>query len=485
MPEGHRPPRREALDYLEILLRRPRQVLIPLVLVAIAAVAASYLVPARYRSSTLILVDGDQVPDAIAGKVVPERLGHRLQTLKQQVLSRTRLETVIGELDPYHLKGQESMTRMVDWMRGSIEVAVKGTDSFGIDYVHNDPVMAQRVANRLTQLFIDETIHARKEQVDEAYRFIETELEDARRQLAAREEALRRYKEEHMGTLPEQLNANLSTLQRLQMEQQGVSESLRAARDRAALFEQADARVPSTAPETELQQLRSQLASLRLRYTEDHPDIRALLSRIEAAQRGGSDGLPAGERGQNSQLFTARLEIKELQTRRDDLTRQIESFQSRVEQTPRTEQQIVTLTRDFQKLNENYLALLNKKLDTQMAARLEQRWHGDRFRILDPANLPERPYFPNRLLFLLCGSLAGLAAGLAVALMADHLDHSIRSVPELEAALPFPVLATLPRIFQGFGRASRGRRLGKTEKPSGADLGVFPPDRRAERTKIQ
>jgi capsular polysaccharide biosynthesis protein len=115
-----------------------------------------------------------------------------------------------------------------------------------------------------------------------------------------------------------------------------------------------------------------------------------------------------------------------------------------------------------------------------MAARLEQRWHGDRFRILDPANLPERPYFPNRLLFLLGGSLAGLAAGLAVALMADHLDHSIRSVRELEAALPFPVLATVPLIFQGSGRPALGRWFGRREE---ADLGVFPPDNRVERSK--
>jgi polysaccharide biosynthesis transport protein len=425
LPSRREPVHREVLEYLEIPLRRPWHILIPLVVLALAAVIASYVVPARYKSSTLILVDDDQVPEAIAAKVAPERLGRRLQTLKQQVLSRTRLETVIHELDPYHGQGQESMTAMVERMRGAIAVEVKGTDAFGIEYSHKDPAMAQRVANRLTQLFIDETIHARRQQVEEANRFIETELDDARLQLSSREEALRRYKEEHMGTLPEQLNANLSTLQRLQLEQQGVAESLRGALDRAALFERADATAPAGTPETELQQMRSQLASLRARYTDEHPDVRALQERIAAAERAGSGVTGGPDRERNAQLLQARQEIKKLQERRDDLSRQIASFQGRVELTPRTEQEIGTLTRDFQKLNEYYLTLLNKKLDTQMAARLEQRWQGDRFRVLDPANLPERPYFPNRLLFLLGGSLVGLVAGLVLALTADLFDHSL------------------------------------------------------------
>src|SRR5712671_6241603 len=102
MPLSQEPFRRDVLEYLEIPLRRPWHLVIPIVVVATAAVIASYVVPPRYKSSTLILVDDDQVPEAIAAKVAPERLGRRLQTLKQQVLSRTRLETVIRELDPYH-----------------------------------------------------------------------------------------------------------------------------------------------------------------------------------------------------------------------------------------------------------------------------------------------------------------------------------------------------------------------------------------------
>src|SRR5262249_38259373 len=144
-----------------------------------------------------------------------------------------------------------------------------------------------------------------------------------------------------------------------------------------------------------LVQLKIQLASLRTRYTDEHPDVQALLGQIATLEKSlPANGSSNGEK--DGQLEAVRAEGRTLRARREELDQKIASFQARVEQAPRTEQEMVTLTRDFQKLNENYLALLNKKLDTQLAAKLEQRWQGDRFRILDPANLPEAPFYPNR-----------------------------------------------------------------------------------------
>jgi polysaccharide biosynthesis transport protein len=341
--------------------------------------------------------------------------------------------------------------------------------------------MAQKVCDRLAQLFIDETVQARKQQVGEAYAFIETELQEARRQLEEREQTLRKYKEQHMGTLPEQQNANLQTLQRLQLEQQSVSESLRAAMDRVVTLEGAAAARPSQASDARagIIQLKTQLASLRTRYTDEHPDVQALLGQIATLEK----SLPANGSGNapDTQLESVRAEVRNLRARREELDQKIGSFQARVELAPRTEQEIVTLTRDFQKLNENYLALLNKKLDTQLAAKLEQRWQGDRFRILDPANLPEAPFYPNRLLFLLYGIAAGLAVGVGAALLADLFDHSIRTARELEDALPFPILANVPLIVplhaSELRRSERRGRSGRGHHESGGGSGVAVFDR--------
>lgn len=457
----------ELLEYLEVPFRRPWHVLIPLVAVVGIAVTASYVVRARYRSSTLILVESEKVPDSFVGQVATERISRRLQTVKQEVTSRTRLEVIVRELDPYGLLGKASMTDMVDWMRMSTAVTVRGSDAFGVEFVHENPQMAQKVADRLAQLFIEEAVQARKQQVGEAYQFIESELAEARRQLEQREEALRSYKEQHMGSLPEQLNANLSTLQRLQLEQQGVSENLQAAMDRLVVLESGTAKAAGDSDSRDLTQLQNQLASLRTRYTDEHPDVQAVLGQIAALERSaGARGVPA--RG-GSQLDQVRVEVQNLRARRGELDRSIARFQARVEGAPRVEQEIVTLTRDFQKLNENYLALLNKKLDAQLAARLEQRWQGDRFRILDPANLPESPFFPNRMLFLFFGIAAGLAVGVGVALAADLFDHSFRSVRELEEALPFPVLAVIPLIAPLKGSDLRRRTSRGGPRPETGD----------------
>lgn len=437
---------RSLADYAEIPLRRPLHMLVPLCLVMTVAVAASLLVPSKYRSSTLILVESEKVPESFVPNMATESSSKRLMTIRQEVLSRTRLERVVSELDPYRTLGKEPMTVAVERMREAIEISVKGNDAFRIDYVHRHPQTAMVVANRLATLFIEEVSRGREEQVAGAYRFIEAQLTEARQELEKRERTVRSYKEQHMGTLPEQMTANLSTLQRLQLEHQAVVESVRTAVERLRQLESdpAAAAAGTDPVAQELAQLRTQLVTLRLRYTEEHPDIKALVGRVARLeqQMARAEGAPSPR----SPLEEARAEVKRLKGRQDELERRMGVFQARVEHSPRTEQELGTLNRDYQKLNEHYLRLLDKKLDAQAAADREKRWRGEHFRVLDPANLPEQPVFPNRLRFLAVGLVLGLLAGAGLCLVAEQLDHSINRVDELEAVISVPVLATIPHV---------------------------------------
>ena len=237
---SERPPgysMRELQRLAEAPLRRPWLVVVPFVLSVVAAVAASFLLPPRYRSSTLILVAPEQMPANFVPQMSTERVARRLQTLRQEVQSRTRLETVAREFDPYGLLGKKPLIDTIERMRDAITVSVKGNDAFTIEFEHQDPKMAMLVADRLTTLFMEEVVGSRERQVSTAYEFIEKQLQDARQQLEEKEEALRQYKEQHMGQLPEQVQANLSTLQRLQLEQQTVADSLRKATDAQLLLE--------------------------------------------------------------------------------------------------------------------------------------------------------------------------------------------------------------------------------------------------------
>lgn len=450
---------------LEVPLRRPRLVAVPFVIALAASLAAPFMVPKRYRSSTLILVEKEKVPESFVPKIRGEDAAPRLLTIKQEILSRTRLERIIDELNPYPERlNRVPLTDLIDAIRGATTIAVKGSDAFTVEFVHRDPHMAMQVASRLASLFIEETVEKRESRVADATEFIESELEQARRQLEGREQALRQFKEEHMGTLPEQTASNLATLQRLQLEQQAVTASLQVARDRLSALELNSSSSPPAASnlESELARLRGELAVLRSRYTDEHPEVRATLGRLARAEKAAA-AAPAPSNPTaavlQQQLAQARAEVDTLKARASTIDRRIAALQARVDEAPRTEQLLSSLSRDHQKLNENYLALLNKKLDAQMAQKLEERWKGERFRILDPAYLPEEPISPNATLFLLGGVLLGLAAGLATAFAMELLDHSVKDAEELEAALQHPVLATIPHIGPRAGTARKPERM--------------------------
>jgi polysaccharide biosynthesis transport protein len=449
----------DLLQFAEVPLRRRWHVAIPFVLVFAAALTAAYTLPERFKSTTVILVEQEKVPDSFVKPMATESANRRLVTLQQEVLSRTRLERLIKEVDPYPGVAGGSMTRMVEAIRESANVTVRGVDAFSISFAHRDPRKAMEVTNRLATLFIEEKTESRGQQVEDAYTFIDGQVEEAKQDLEARETALRRYKEQHMGTLPEQLNSNLATLQALQLEQQTVGQSLRAAMERQTAIESSPVGAAAFAPDPELTQLRTRLADLRLRYTDAHPDVRAVLAqiaRIEESMTKPAGTEPAGGRVRD-QLEQLRAEVRTLQAKRQEVDGRIAAIQGRVEGTPKTEQEIATMTRDYQKLKDNYLTLLNKKLDARMSERLEKRWKGEQFRILDPAHFPERRDFPNRMLFALAGLCLGVVAGLATAFGAEFLDHSIQTTQELESILPYKVLATIPDVSRMVDGSARSR----------------------------
>jgi polysaccharide chain length determinant protein (PEP-CTERM system associated) len=447
--------------FLYAPVRRPFTVLLPWTVILLTSIVALFVLPKRYRSATLILVESQKVPDSFVPRVATEDRSQRLEAIRPEILSRTRIEKVLAETRPY--PNIDSLTRAVEKMRQSIFINISGNDGFTLEFVHTDPKKAQEVADRLANLFIEETINAREQQVEGAVDFLVTQVADARKELEKKDEALRRYKEGRMGSLPEQLQTNLATMGMLQQEGQTVEESLIFARAKRDALARRGVRAAPVAPPPgtvptgmeELEELRRQLAVLKGRYTDEHPDVQRLNTRIARLEGrisavSGSD-VQAGDDMTlaREQLEVANLEVKKLEDRRNDLERRMNGIRARVEETPRTEQDLANLKRDYDKLNENYTTLLSKRLEAQMAGRLEQRWKGDRFRILDPASLPEKPYFPKPALIVGIGAFFGLMAGLATCLVAEYIDPSVKDAQDLETLLNIPVLARvshLPRL---------------------------------------
>jgi uncharacterized protein involved in exopolysaccharide biosynthesis len=353
--------------FLHAPLRRPLLVLLPWAAVFGLSVAALLVLPKKYMSTALVLVESEKMPESFIPKVATRDSGLRLETIRPEILSRTRLEKVIDETQPYPGLGK---SQAVDKMRAATFVNVSGSDGFTITFYHRDPLKAQEVTDRLARLFIDETIKSRAQQVEGAVDFLVTQVKDARVELENKDAAVRRYKEEHMGKLPSQLEANLATMQMLQREMQTVEESLMFAREK----QEALARGVGVLPRPPLRrprrprgtpsspELNQKLADLRTRYKDAHPDVESVRARIARLQarlerRGRRPPVAAAAAARSRERRTRRssspaiswrartLEVRKLEERQRDLEGRIAAIRRERRGTPRTEQELATLTR--------------------------------------------------------------------------------------------------------------------------------------------
>jgi uncharacterized protein involved in exopolysaccharide biosynthesis len=145
-------------------------------------------------------------------------------------------------------------------------------------------------------------------------------------------------------------------------------------------------------------------------------------------------------------------EIREKSKLQADLQVRIRNYEARVQLSPVIEEQFKQLTRDHQTAVDFYNDLLKNRNSAAMATDLERRLQGETFNILDPASLPDKPSYPNRPLYLAGGFGGGLAFGIALTLLFEIRDKSLRSEQDVEFFLKLPTLALVPVLEPGRGR---------------------------------
>jgi polysaccharide chain length determinant protein (PEP-CTERM system associated) len=470
-------------DYIEIFLRRIWYIVIPLVVVMIGAIFYAYSSPKLYRASTLILITPQKVPEAFVRPTVTSTIGERLQSIGQEIMSRTRLEQIISELKLYEEEAKSgSLEGIVELMRKNIEVEIKGREGyFTISYIGKDPKTVTVVTNKLASLFIEENLKLREQQAMGTSEFLSNELEATKAKLEEQEKMVARFKKQFMGELPEQREANLRVLEQLQLQYQRIGDSLRAAQDRRLIIQKqlsdlelAIASEESTkgtssltgrsrsTQETQLEQLENQLSDLQAKYTEKHPDIQVVRKRIaeleaeiEKGKLEKEKGLKEGGKGRSvnprsreirDQLILTEREIERLKEEDAKLRVQMAKYSERVEKTFTREQEMALLTRDYQNVRETYQALLKKSQEAQQAENLERRQKGEQFKVIDPARIPGMPFKPDIPKILLFGLLLGLGSGFGMAFFREQMDRSFRDAEDLEATLGLKVIANIPKV---------------------------------------
>jgi protein tyrosine kinase modulator len=421
--------------------------------------------PNVYRSTTLIMVEPQDVPSSYVKPTVTTHLEERLNALSQEVLSRTRLQTIINDFGLFKDLRRKGVPDedIVDMMRKHVQVEVFPRDNaFRISYEGYAPSIVQQVTARLAGMYIDENLKIREEHVSGTTDFLKSELDKMKQRLEAQDAKIQAFKQAHMGELPEQRHANIQALEGLQVQLQTISLALSSARERKLMLDKqiAAARtgVPAAPGETDaasvdprmqLQQLEAQLAQLQARYTPEHPDVISTERQIKLlrAQLAGTSSVAAAvplPPELSKALAESQLEIARLKTQQDTIERSIQTYQARIEESFPREEELANLTRDYAVTQKQYQALLDKKMEAQLSQSLEQRQKGERFRVLDPASLPEAPARPNRPLLTVAGVGGSVLLGIVLPILLWQLDTSFHVADELTACA-LPVLAVIPQ----------------------------------------
>src|SRR5215471_13455341 len=404
----------EAFDlqrYLGIVRRRHLHFMIPLFFGWVVVWASSWVLSPRYQSSTLILVEQPTMPKDYVTPNINDDLQQRMQSITQQILSRTNLLHII---DQFHLYTREHGEAMPDdkvaSMRKDIEIelvrdgARNQITAFNVSYKSRDPRVAQVVTGELTNLFINQNLEVRQRQSEDTTHFLENQLEGARQDLTAQEEKIRQFKAQHVGEMPGQLNSNLQILQGLQSQLQSAADALNSARQQKVYLQSLSDQYRTlqgpvktsedpmglSALDDQLQKLHTQLTDLSARYTSKHPDVRKLKEEIATTEKLreqllanlsilSSKPAPAGAQNPvmeatkatmlapiESQLQSNQLEINNREQAIAGLKLKIEEYQSRLNQEPIREQQLADLSRGYDQSKANYDALLKKKNESSI-----------------------------------------------------------------------------------------------------------------------
>lgn len=485
------------ISFLEAAYRRKWLVIALASLGTVVAALAAWLMPSYYLSKTLILVEQQQVSTSYVTPTDVTPFNQRLNTIRQQILSRPNLERIISEFGLYQTndglveraaaKLGFDMARPISRenalfrLASSIEVNLLGErraeDAFSISYSGTDPYTTMQVTSALASMFINENLKRREMYAEGTSEFLADELARAKSELEAQERAVREFKEKYMGGLPQQLEANLRTLDRLQLDLQAVRIEIKSAEDRKVQLEtQFNSTVgavsgPHVNPlVVEMEGLQRELTQLLSQYNENYPDVIIIRNRLKelgnllASNRTGAAESQAvelpGPEIRNpdayNNLVSVESQLRSLRTRERELNENIRALERRVEETPANEQRFTDLNRNYQISFTNYQNLLEKSLNARLAENLEKRQKGERFRIIDPANLPEGPYKPKRSLVTFAGTAMGVALGFGIIFLLEHMSPVFRKPEEFEGLLEFQVLASIP-AFQPEPNAGKGR----------------------------
>ena len=472
--------------YVDLVVYRWRLVVVTLLVTVTAGLAYSLFLPKLYQSTAVLSYEQRQInPSKMAPEEGKMRLDETLATLKQMVTSRSSLDKVITQFSLYEEERKQlPLEDVIESMRKKIEITPmpKG-DIFSVSFQGIDPQKVMKVTNSLASLFIEENLKYREERATETSKYTQDELAMSKKVLDEKELLMRDYKLKNYNEMPEQRESNLAQIKALSERNQGIQTSIQElertkfmAQEQAAWQHQlAATRGPGASvgassvlqPESDvdrLQRLRGYLREILVKYTEKHPEVRRTRQLIEQLESQVGKGQPASQHTTRSAPDRSNLlesienqkvllqfkgidaNIQKLRADQSVIPDQIAKYQRWVEAASVREAEWKGLTRDYDELRRNYDQLVAQDLQAQSAQGLERNQKGSKFKVIDSARLPEKPFKPNFLKIFLISIAIGLALSLGAIMGLDFMDTSFKDAGEIEEDIGVPVICSIAFI---------------------------------------
>ena len=525
-------PTKELADYLDALRRRRKGMLAIIAGIFVVSVLIAYLIPPAYRSSATILIEEQEIPKNLIRSTITSYAWQRIQTISQRVMTRSNLLRLINEFGLYPNKRRSDTTeQLIRRMRHDIGLKAvtakvidpvtgqphRATIAFNLSYDGQTPIVAQKVDNELTSLYLNENLKTRTQQASDTYKFLTDETQKLQTHINHLEAKIAAFKEKHLNSLPDLQQLNLQLLDRNETRLIEANDDLRALKDRKTFLEGQLAQInpnapiigsdgrPILDPQSRLQALETKYATERAKYYPDYPDVVRLKREIRSLKKqiGGVSDIQAqakeatrlksklaaeqakysaaypdvvklktelaalqarmkkeasepsapAEKPQNPAYLTLNAQLQAVKSnisatirQRKQLNDKIANYQKDLSETPSVQRKYRDLRRDYENSQHQYLKLKSKQMDARIGEQMEKDREGERFSLIDPPNLPQRPAKPNRLAIIVMGFVLSLGGGLGYAAIAEGLDKSVHGARALVGVIGEAPLSVIPYI---------------------------------------
>jgi len=463
-------------DYIDMIRRRATLMLAVFVVVIMSATALAILLPPVYQSSGTILIESQQISSSIISSTVTGFASERIEVIKQRVMTRENLLRIIKKYDLFNSKNDSRVISVLtDDLRKRIEIEMlnsslagrnrrgQATIAFNISFEDRHPELAYEVTNELVTLFLNENIKSRVERATETTQFLSQEAKRLKNDLEKMESLVAAYKQEHSNALPENLALKTGILQRTETALANLDRDYAASENelQRLKIQLSSAKLGmdgAETPEKRLNQLKAEYRLAITNYKDTHPTIRSLKRRIEILQKeitseNTNTTSPTGALINNELVLqietlitTAKQRLQSLDQQRIPMRKKIAEYEKQIIKTPQVELGLSSLLRDHTSAKAKYEEIQAKQLSAQISENLEGENKSERFSLIDPPIMPDKPIKPNRKKIIILGLLFAFAAAAGLAFLLEMLSQRIRGKGALSAVLGHSPLIEIPYI---------------------------------------